>query len=341
MHGFGNRIRSVAAAWSLAAELQRRLHILWEADESCGAHLADLFDVQLSNGGELRANSLAALSSAAYYSAGRFCDVVDGGVSEEAPIYEGRTGVELFASDVAPLSGDKRRVAILRGATVPATLVGRLSRATSKQQSLEKARRIGMQEHLAEGKLRGAFYRALTPSAAVQQIMAPAIARIEAERAAATARSQALFLVGVHVRQGDALDLAKRYFFHDLSGGTHSDSLVEAFAQEMQRVVATAAAEGKRALFYVASDQARARAILRERFGSSMVEVQMDESDRIEPESGADDPDGRVGRGCRAMQLAVAEWMLLSRTELIIRSWKSSFSDEASLVHGVRCIDLG
>ena len=37
IHGFGNRIRSLAAAWSLAAEVNRSLHVLWDADSSCGA----------------------------------------------------------------------------------------------------------------------------------------------------------------------------------------------------------------------------------------------------------------------------------------------------------------
>ena len=51
--------------------------------------------------------------------------------------------------------------------------------------------------------------------------------------------------------------------------------------------------------------------------------------------------EGRVGRGCAELQAAVAEWLILSRAELLIRSRKSSFSDEAALAHGVKCVELG
>ena len=42
-----------------------------------------------------------------------------------------------------------------------------------------------------------------------------------------------------------------------------------------------------------------------------------------------------------AMQHAVAEWLLLGRSDVLIRTRKSSFSDEAALVNGVRCIAVG
>ena len=69
-HGFANRIRSVASAWWLAAEVGRRLQLVWHTNESCGAQLEDLFDVRLQTGGAaLRVNSLVARSCAALYHA--------------------------------------------------------------------------------------------------------------------------------------------------------------------------------------------------------------------------------------------------------------------------------
>ena len=69
-HGFANRIRSVASAWWLAAEVGRQLQLVWHTNESCGAQLEDLFDVRLQTAGAaLRVNSLVARSCAALYHA--------------------------------------------------------------------------------------------------------------------------------------------------------------------------------------------------------------------------------------------------------------------------------
>ena len=62
LHGFGNRIRSVAGAWCLAAELRRRLHIVWRADEACGAALDDLFEPRLIGGGLLQGHYLQSVT---------------------------------------------------------------------------------------------------------------------------------------------------------------------------------------------------------------------------------------------------------------------------------------
>ena len=65
-HGFGNRIRSIASAVWLAAEVGRRLHVRWEISESCGASLEDLFERDLLGGvGSLRVNSLTAIAASA------------------------------------------------------------------------------------------------------------------------------------------------------------------------------------------------------------------------------------------------------------------------------------
>jgi len=54
------------------------------------------------------------------------------------------------------------------------------------------------------------------------------------------------------------------------------------------------------------------------------------------------DENERVGRGCLAMQRAVAEWMLLaSAVDLLIRARKSSFSGEAAHMHNMPCIEIG
>ena len=72
-HGFGNRIRSVASAWWLASEVDRRLQLVWQTNESCGARLEDLFDFRPQTGAtttdSLCVNSLVALSCAAVYQA--------------------------------------------------------------------------------------------------------------------------------------------------------------------------------------------------------------------------------------------------------------------------------
>ena len=51
--------------------------------------------------------------------------------------------------------------------------------------------------------------------------------------------------------------------------------------------------------------------------------------------------DRRHARDRRAVQHAVAEWLLLARAvDVLIRSGRSSFSAEAALMHNVRSIDI-
>ena len=61
--------------------------------------------------------------------------------------------------------------------------------------------------------------------------------------------------MGVHVRQGDALDLKNGFFNYEPSA--HDDAYVALFAAEMRALCSTCAAAGQRALFFLASDQAR------------------------------------------------------------------------------------
>ena len=70
--GFGNRIRTVAAAWALAAEVGRQLHISWEVDDSCGAAFEDLFATRLATGDTVRMNTLTALSTRVYRDEGHY-----------------------------------------------------------------------------------------------------------------------------------------------------------------------------------------------------------------------------------------------------------------------------
>ena len=116
--------------------------------------------------------------------------------------------------------------------------------------------------------------------------------------------------------------------------GTHR-AVVDHFIKEMARLQEKHAAAGKATIFFICSDQQRARCQLRARFGvAAIVEVESDE------EAGGGVGEGRVGRGVRAMQHAVAEWLMLAGADVIIRSGKSSFSDEAALAGGVACINV-
>jgi len=347
-HGFGNRIRSVASAWWLASEVSRRLQLVWQINESCGAPLEDLFDVRPQTGDTaLCVNSLVARSCAALYAAVE-CGAASGN-REFLSCYEpyGNRCV-LHSSDLVALAADPAPVALLTGASVPATLRNRCPAQPARKEwnarAGSKTERLHAYEHSADGRLRGAFYRALVPSAAVREVMAPVLERIAAERLAASEAGQSLVLVGVHVRQGDALDLKNGFFNHEPSA--HDDAYVALFAAEMHALATTCAAAGQRALFFVASDQARARRQLREALGTvALVELQ----DEAAPGGGGKDADGgadngaegRVRRDCRAVQHAVAEWLLLAQAvDVLIRSVRSSFSAEAALMHGVRCIDI-
>ena len=148
------------------------------------------------------------------------------------------------------------------------------------------------------------------------------------------------------MRQGDSLDLKNGFFNHEPSA--HDDAYVALFAAEMRELAGTCAAAGQRALFFVASDQARARRQLREALGAAaLVELSTEEAAADSGGKGGTDggpgggAEGRVQRDCRAVQHAVAEWLLLAQVvDVLIRSVRSSFSAEAALMHGVRCIDI-
>ena len=357
-HGFGNRIRSVASAWLLASEVDRRLQLVWQTNESCGARLEDLFDFRPQTGAtttdSLCVNSLVALSCAAVYQA-----VERGAVSGDRDFllcYEpyGNRCV-LHSSDLAALTADPAPVVLLTGASVPATLHNRCPAQPARMEwnarPGSKAERLHAYEHGVDGRLRGAFYRALVPSVAVREVMAPVLERVAAERLAASEAGQRLVLVGVHVRQGDALDAKNGFFNHEPSA--HDDVYVARFAAEMRALAGTCAAAGERALFFVASDQARARRQLREALGAAtLVELVPEEEAPDGGGKAADDggaggggadggAEGRVRRDCCAVQHAVAEWLLLAQVvDVLIRSVRSSFSAEAALMHGVRCIDV-
>ena len=357
-HGFGNRIRSVASAWWLASEVGRRLQLVWHTNESCGAQLEDLFDVRPQTGDTaltaLCVNSLVARSCAALYHAVE-CGAASGD-RELLSCYEPYgSRCELHSSDLAALTADPAPVVLLTGASVPATLHNRCpgkqpARREWNARAGSKAERLHAYEHGVDGRLRGAFYRALVPSAAVREVMAPVLERVAAERLAASEAGLHLLIVGVHVRQGDSLDLKNGFFNHEPSA--HDDAYVALFAAEMHALAGTCAAAGQRALFFVASDQARARRQLREALGAAaLVELPTEEAAPNSgskggadggPGGGADGgAEGRVQRDCRAVQHAVAEWLLLAQAvDVLIRSVRSSFSAEAALMHGVRCIDI-
>ena len=160
MHGFGNRIRSIAAAWALAAELNRRLHIVWHADDSCGARMEDIIHPRLASGDTLVCNSLLALSAAAYYHAGsEHSDRLLISCYEPFGFKVGQC--DLYASDVLPLAQDVARCTHVVGSRVPATLQGRQRPPPRDWVPSAKTVRQHEHEHATDGRARGAFYRAL------------------------------------------------------------------------------------------------------------------------------------------------------------------------------------
>ena len=306
----------------------------------------------MSTGDSLRVNSLMALSAAEYYETGTRLGNNEAAATTGVTFcsYEPRGNrCELRTTDLTDLASDAgamTHIVSLRGAAVPST-IQRGSRGDrggggggGSHHSDAKALRVQWSEHKADGRSRGAFYRALVPSAAVKAAMAPALARIAAEQEGCQAQESdslsGLVVVGVHVRQGDAHDMHTRVVgFHPTPGGGHSDAVVDHFIKEMARLQEKHAAAGKATIFFICSDQQRARCQLRARFGvAAIVEVESDE------EAGGGVGEGRVGRGVRAMQHAVAEWLMLAGADVIIRSGKSSFSDEAALAGGVACINV-
>ena len=154
----------------------RRLQLVWHTNESCGAQLEDLFDIRLQTGGAaLRVNSLAARScTALYHAVERGAATGDRElVSCYAPY---GSHCELHSADLTALSADPAPVALLSGASVPATLRGRgpgkqAARREWNARAGSKAERLHAYEHGVDGRLRGAFYRALVPSAAVRGLM--------------------------------------------------------------------------------------------------------------------------------------------------------------------------
>jgi hypothetical protein len=162
------------------------------------------------------------------------------------------------------------------------------------------------------------FYQTMVPSAAVAALMAPVIASAEGN-----------YLVGVHIRQGDAYDTEKSYFFRDRTGlyqagaGTaRGGGLVEKFLEKMAVFPATKGRDGQLpACFFLAADQLDARRRCVERFGAHRIlevvptrpQEEMTRRDSVED-----------------METAAAEWLLLSLCKRMIRSQVSSFSAEAS-----------
>ena len=155
--------------------------------------------------------------------------------------------------------------------------------------------------------------------------------------------------------------------FFNYMPSAHSDAYVERFAAEMRRLGQEAAAAGRRAIFFLASDQRRARLQLRARVGGShtILELRTMPDEEVKQratewassaaeegvagegvalegaaamEAGTDE--GRERRDRRAVQRAVAEWMLLAGAEVIVRTCESSFSAEAALMNGASTVDI-
>jgi hypothetical protein len=140
----------------------------------------------------------------------------------------------------------------------------------------------------------------MAPSPAVAELMAPV-----------TAGATRKYMVGVHIRQGDAYDTDKKYFFKDRSGlyGASADggAFVEKFLAEMDALPLAKGKQGQiPTVFFIAADQLGARRACVARFGGL---------GRGEEQQAAAEEEGvlkKKGAAGRVLQIAPA-WRALAR----------------------------
>lgn len=144
---------------------------------------------------------------------------------------------------------------------------------------------------------RGAFYRSLEPVAAVEN-----------ELRRFTGEADVREMVGVHIRRGDLIS--------DKGLNPYSISPIGDFIKSCRKELAARRPRG----FFLATDSPRDERRLRREFGASVFS----RSGRVM------DWDSVAG-----VRDALIDWLLLSRTQFVIRSYYSSFSKEACAVNGI------
>eukprot|EP01047_Picozoa_sp_COSAG01_P061411 COSAG01_NODE_7668_length_3106_cov_5.011307_2_plen_351_part_00 len=247
-------------------------------------------------------------------------------------------GPGLGREDLQGLAADGAAVVRLRCAKCVASLV--VSDTTEEDEKVARAH----------------FYQQLRPSCAVRALMAPVMATTS-ER----------YMVGVHIRQGDAFDTEMKVFFRDHSGlyGEHADggAVVDQFLDTMAKMPAAKGKGQAKApvVFFLAADQVSARRRCAARFPGRILQIEpavgrMKEMAVAEAAAAAAPvvvpsterqrqqlqlPDGLARRdSLQAMQEAAAEWLLLSNCRCLIRSRVSSFSSEAALRHRISWVSI-
>jgi hypothetical protein len=135
MHGFGNRIRTIAAAVFLAHHLGRELHVHWPRTDACDADWQDLFILP-----NLSINS--ACCSEEYL---QKC------VSYDLP----SSRCEAFGCDLTGIENDHAHAIVVRCAAI-------VSKPGAESHNDDRERRQ-----------RAVFYRQLQPSPIVRRLMAP------------------------------------------------------------------------------------------------------------------------------------------------------------------------
>lgn len=282
----------------------------WRANEQCNATWQELFSAP-----SLRTESAEIAASREMSAEAR---AVELGWTEYAP-REG-CGSALDRSDLAALANDEAHTVRLRCAKCVSSLAESASAAADDEAS------------------RAAFYRTIVPSVPVGALMAPV-----------TSAGAGKYVVGVHIRQGDAYDTAHAYFFRDRSGvyGASADggALVGRFIEKMSEFPLAKGKHGQLpTVFFLASDQHSARRRCAARFPGRVLQLapSLDALAASAADVGGAAPLRELVRRdtVGAMQEAAAEWLLLSQCKRMIRSGVSSFSAEAARCHSVPACNI-
>jgi hypothetical protein len=121
-------------------------------------------------------------------------------------------------------------------------------------------------------------------------------------------------IVGVHIRRTDLI-------IPLFGNRPHKASPTRMFIGHMKTLLA----DDPNTLFFLATDDAREQHIIMERFPRQVVVYNKT----------------NVSRGTiEGMQDALIDWLLLSRTSQIIKSYWSAFSDEAAAVHQIEITNI-
>lgn len=148
------------------------------------------------------------------------------------------------------------------------------------------------------GAARGEFYRSLIPVAEVQDTVCEFMGAVDVRQ-----------MVGVHIRRGDLVS--------DKGHNSHAISPIGDFIKRCRAELASRRPAG----FFLATDSPRDDRELRRVFGPLVFS----RSGRV------------MERNCVAgIRDALVDWLLLSQTQFVIRSYYTSFSKEACTVNGIR-----